>query len=325
MFCINSKSSDPYYNLAAEEYFLKKYDDNIFILWVSKPAVIVGKHQNTLAEINYNYVNSNEILVARRLSGGGTVYHDYGNLNFTWILNGEAGKLVDFKKFIDPIINFLKMNKINATYGGRNDILVNNLKISGNAEHIYKNRTLHHGTLLYNANLTNLREVLKIDKSKYLDKAVKSVPHPVTNLQEQTDKKPAFEKFRKELFNYILQLDNSNKQYNLSDSDKKNIKTLRKEKYINWDWIFGYSPDYKYVREIKTGKYPVKLQISVSKGIITDLILKNIKNKELKENIKSCLINVKHEEKEITGNFINSKIQSVYKDFDIISFVKQLF
>ena len=146
MYCITSNNTNPYFNLAAEEYFFREFKENIFMIWQSEPAVIVGKHQNTLAEINYEYIRNNNIKVARRLSGGGTVYHDQGNINFTFIVNGKEGKLVNFNRFIEPVINFLNNLSVNAEFQAKNNIIVNNRKISGNAEHIYKERILHHGT-----------------------------------------------------------------------------------------------------------------------------------------------------------------------------------
>ena len=162
MQCLISTNRDIYFNLALEEYLLMHEVDDYFVLWQSEPAVVVGKHQNTLAEINYRFVSEKNIRVARRLSGGGTVYHDQGNLNFTYIANGEPGKLVDFKRFIEPVIHFLGTLGIDAQQGLKNEILVRGKKISGNAEHVYKNRVLHHGTLLFHSDLHLLRECLRV-------------------------------------------------------------------------------------------------------------------------------------------------------------------
>src|SRR4030042_3173441 len=161
MQCIYSRNNDPYYNLATEEYFLRQGEDDIFMLSRSNPSVIVGKHQNTLAEINYKFAIKNNIQVARRLTGGGTVYQDMGNVNFSFIRQGEPGKLVNFGNFIAPIVSFLQAIGIEAYQGIKNEIMAYGRKISGNAEHVYKNRVLHHGTLLFNTNLNSLSESLK--------------------------------------------------------------------------------------------------------------------------------------------------------------------
>ena len=136
MYCIISDTRDPYFNLATEEYLMKHSEEDIFLLWQSELCVVVGKHQNTYAEINYPFIREHNIKVARRLSGGGTVFHDRGNLNFTFIRNGEPGKLVDFRRFVSPVIEMLQQLNVHAVMGGKNDILVDGKKISGNAEHV---------------------------------------------------------------------------------------------------------------------------------------------------------------------------------------------
>ena len=174
MLCIFSENRDPYFNLAAEEYLLRNTGDEIFMLWQSTPAVVVGKHQNALAEINYRYTTGKGIAVARRLSGGGTVYHDNGNINFTFIRQGEPGKLVDFSGFIEPVIRFMKITGVDAEKGSKHEILTQGKKISGNAGHVYKNRVLHHGTLLFNADMEILHESIRHAGGIYTDKAVQS-------------------------------------------------------------------------------------------------------------------------------------------------------
>jgi lipoate-protein ligase A len=179
-----SQSTEPEINLATEEFLLKHSGENIVFLYRNKKCVVVGKHQNAMAEINYRFVKENNIPVIRRISGGGTVYHDEGNLNFTFLQNGEEGNLVNFKAFISPVAAFLKELGAPAVIGPRNDILLDGLKVSGNAEHIYRKRTLHHGTLLFSSTLTDLRNALHTESGKYTDKAVKSVRSKVTNIKE---------------------------------------------------------------------------------------------------------------------------------------------
>ncbi len=151
MLCIYLKNTNPYFCLAAEEYFLKNFDDDIFMLWQSDDTIVVGKHQNALGEINYRFVRKNNITVARRISGGGTVFHDSGNVNFSFIKNVKSSAEISFKQFTEPVVNTLAKLDIIATTSGRNDLLIEGKKISGNAEHIFKKRVLHHGTLLYNS------------------------------------------------------------------------------------------------------------------------------------------------------------------------------
>ena len=156
MICIADHRTDPYFNLAAEEYLLKSKNEDYFMLWRNEPSIVVGKHQNALAEIDLLYAREKGFKVARRISGGGTVFHDLGNLNFSFISNGEEGKLINYRKYATPIVEVLGMLGIEATFSKRDDILIEGMKISGNASHVYKQRVLHHGTLLFSSDLSDL-------------------------------------------------------------------------------------------------------------------------------------------------------------------------
>ncbi len=172
-YCV-SGSENPYFNLAAEEFLMRQKGGDFIFFYINQPAVIVGKHQNAIAEANIPFLFKNNILLARRASGGGTVYHDRGNLNFCFILTGQQDKLVDFKKYTQPIIDALGAIGLDVQFGKRSDLVLNGKKISGNAEHIFKNRVLHHGTLLFNTNLDDLEHSIQATKAQISDKAVKS-------------------------------------------------------------------------------------------------------------------------------------------------------
>ena len=185
MFCINLESNDPFFNLAIEEFLLKNSKEEYLILYVNSPSVIIGKHQTGHREVNTRFVTENNIPVIRRISGGGTVYHDHGNLNFSFIRQCETGKQVDFIKYTKPVIDFLKYLGLEAKFEGKNDLKIDGLKISGNAEHVHRNRVLHHGTLLYNTSLDSLRNSIRKDISQYSSRAVASNPSHVVNLNEK--------------------------------------------------------------------------------------------------------------------------------------------
>ena len=280
MYCIIGNNTDPYFNLAAEEYFFKEFKEDIFMLWQSEPAVIVGKHQNTLAEINYEYIRNNDIKVARRLSGGGTVYHDPGNINFTFIVNGKEGKLVNFNRFIEPVIDFLNNLSVNAEFKAKNSIVVNNRKISGNAEHIYRERILHHGTLLFNTQLDILNESLRVVPGRYRDKAVKSIRSIVTNIKEYLQYDIDILEFRDLFLNHVLTDYKNSIIYNLSEKDIENIMTLVKVKYSTWEWVYGYSPGYSLDFAYRTDKEDIQFRIIVENGIIKDIQAKGVFNNE---------------------------------------------
>ena len=256
MLIIKNYNTDPYFNLAAEEYLLKQFDDDIFTLWRNDNAIIVGKHQNTLAEINVDVVNEKNIKVIRRLSGGGTVFHDLGNLNFTFITNAKNKDeiKIDFKFFTLPIIEVLKTLGVNAEFSGRNDLLIDGMKISGNAEHIYhqKKRTLHHGTLLYASQIADLSAALKVNPLKFEDKAVKSVRSRVTNISSHMPSTLTVETFYQKIIEFMASHYKDVRFYEYTDADVAAIEQLANEKYKTWEWNFGYSPKYTFKKSSKS-------------------------------------------------------------------------
>jgi lipoate-protein ligase A len=268
MLCILNSIDDPYFNLAAEEYLLKNTDEEIFILWRCDSTIVVGKHQNTLAEINYPYVKKNDIKVARRLSGGGTVFHDKGNVNFTFIRNGEKGKLVDYKRHVTPVIDILREMGIKVQPGNKNEMLLEGKKISGNAEHIYKSRILHHGTLLFDSKLDKLNRAIQTDPGKYYDKAVQSDRSEVTNILQHLDKRISVEEFMTFLFDSFMNNENDALQYYFSKQDLSKIFDLAQQKYNTWEWIYGYSPRYSFQNRLMLEGREISIMLDVENGII---------------------------------------------------------
>ena len=298
-YCINQPNDDPYFNLAAEEYFLKNFREDFFILWRSQPSVVVGKHQNALAEINHEFVKMNQIPVARRLSGGGTVFHDPGNVNFTFIRNVDKISDVSFKVFTGPIIDALKEIGIDAYTTGRNDLLIEGKKISGNAEHIHKNRVLHHGTLLFNSHLEALRGALKVDLSKYEDKAVKSNRSEVANIADYLSRPMSVEEFTDSLFNEIGKNIPEVMVYTPTPADLEAIQKLSIEKYLTWEWIFGYSPRYEFKNTLETSQGTLQISLLVEHGLIAEVTLSGSISSELSQKISQCIIGCRHDFEEL--------------------------
>jgi lipoate-protein ligase A len=247
---------------------MKSFREDIFLLYRNNPSIVVGKHQNTLAEINLSYVQEKGIRVARRISGGGTVYHDLGNLNFAFITTGKEGQLVDYKKYTGPLIDAMGAMGVKVTLGSRNELLIGKLKISGTASHVYKQRVLHHGTLLFSSELEHLSSALKVQSGRFTDKAVKSIPSRITNIRDHLVYKMEVKDFQERIFEHILMSVNGASRYDYSDENLKEIRALSQRKYDTWEWKFGYSPKYQYRRTLKCAAGNVKLQMHVEKGII---------------------------------------------------------
>lgn len=326
MICIERKNTNPYFNLAAEEYVLKEFTDDVFMLWRNEPCIIVGKHQNTLAEINLDFVKDNNIPVVRRITGGGTVFHDLGNLNFTFIKNGEADKLINFRKFTQPIIEVLGKLGIEAKFEGRNDLTIDGKKFSGNAEHVYKNRVLHHGTLLFSAQLNNLSRALKVDPSKFQDKAVKSVRSRVTNISEHLPQPMDVLNFEKLIHKHIAEKYDDFKVIEFSNEDIVKVEKMAEEKYSTWDWNFGYSPKYNFKRNIKTEGGHIEFNFEVKHGIIEKAkIFGDYFSLKDTSEIEAILTGQLHDRQYITQALEKIDIGIYFKNTSLDEFVDGMF
>lgn len=267
MICIRLRNTDPFFCLAAEEYLLKNFNEDIFMLWQSDNTVVLGKHQNAMAEINYRFVRENSITVARRISGGGTVFHDAGNVNFTFIKNVKSPAEINFKMFTEPVVEALAQLGIEATTSGRNDLLIEGLKISGNAEHVFKNRVLHHGTLLFDSDLQSLGQAIKVVPGKYESKAVQSNRSPVANISSFLKQAMPVNEFIDFLIGVQLRKEGT-VRYEMTAEDLITIEALAREKFVTWDWRYGYSPKYTFKNELEIDGKILKIFLEVKKGVI---------------------------------------------------------
>jgi lipoate-protein ligase A len=310
MLCIDSHITDPFFNLASEEFLLKNKADEIFMIWQSDPVVVSGKHQNVLSEINYRFVKDSGIHVARRLTGGGTVFHDSGNINFTFIRHGEPGKLVNFSGFIDPVIRYLRIHNIEAKQGSKHEILVNDRKISGNAEHVYKDRVLHHGTLLFDTDMTLLHRSIKPSGGVYTDKSVQSNRSSVINLSDFLNTNLNQIDFRNNLCGFISN-DFNAKAYNLNDSEKLAINKLAEEKYRSWDWIFGWSPDYSFRNTWESKGKRIIIEFSTHRGIITEgNVTTNIRGFDTAD-LNTQIRGIRHHEEDIRNILLKNRFELI--------------
>lgn len=262
MQLIKLTGTNPHFNLAAEEYFLKKDTENKLILWQNDKTIVIGRNQNTFAEINVSRAEELGLNIVRRMSGGGAVYHDMGNLNYTFIAQNSGDDFLNFKKFSMPVIEALASFGVIATLSGRNDILIDGKKISGNAQYVYKNMILHHGTLLFTSDLNLLSEVLNVNPLKLKTKGISSVKSRVTNIGQYSAISP------EEFCNLMLKSADG-ELYQLTDHDLCEIEKLKKEKYDTWEWNFGYSPKHSLTAEKRFDCGIISAGLDAKEGIIT--------------------------------------------------------
>jgi lipoate-protein ligase A len=271
---ITNLSNNPNYNLAFEEYCFKNlpHDEDYVFFWINGPAIIVGKNQNTIEEINQEFVRENDIKIVRRITGGGAVYHDLGNLNFSIFTKSEGKERIDFGQINIPILKSLERFGIEAKLSGRNDLTVDDKKVSGIAQSVWKGRILNHGTILFDTDLTVLSKALNVRADKYESKGVKSVRSRVTNIKPYMKEDVDILKFKEMLLGFVFEYAGEElKEYKLSPEQLEGIDSLYKEKYSTWEWNYGESPDFgvKNYRKFPIGGIEVRLK--VKSGIIDDV------------------------------------------------------
>ncbi|MGW7932062.1 lipoate--protein ligase [Staphylococcus xylosus] len=268
-FISNNNITDPTLNLAMEEYVLKNMpkDDSYFLFYINRPSIIIGKNQNTIEEVNQSYIDEQGIDVVRRISGGGAVYHDTGNLNFSFVTDDDGNSFHNFQKFTEPIVEALKSLGVDANLSGRNDIQVGEAKISGNAMVKVKDRMFSHGTLMLNSELDEVQNALKVNPAKIKSKGIKSVRSRVANISEFLDEQIDIDKFKEIILKSIFG-ETQVEEYKLTDEDWQKIEKLSNEKYRTWEWNYGRNPKYNFEREEKFEKGFVQIKLDVKKGRI---------------------------------------------------------
>ncbi|MBG9543989.1 lipoate--protein ligase [Cytobacillus firmus] len=269
LFIDNQGITDPRINLAIEEYALKNLDieETYLLFYINEPSIIIGKNQNTVEEINTEYVEDNGIHVVRRLSGGGAVYHDLGNLNFSFITKDDGDSFHNFQKFTEPVTEALQKLGVNAELSGRNDLMAEGRKISGNAQFSTKGRMFSHGTLLFDSEIESVVSALKVKKDKIESKGIKSIRSRVANISEFLDEEITIEEFRTLLLKNIFGDLGEIPEYKLMDEDWERIHQLSRERYQNWDWNYGRSPkfDLQHSHRFPVGQIDIRLNVTKGK------------------------------------------------------------
>jgi len=323
MILINRTETDPYFNIAAEEYVLKAFKEDVFMLWVNCPSVIIGKHQVATAEADIMHTYLHKIPVIRRISGGGTVYHDKGNLNYSLVVNGEKGKLVDYLKYAGTVIRTLEDFSVEAKLEGKSSLFTAGKKFSGNAEHVFRNRVLHHGTLLFDTDPALLRKCIRPEHTGYRDKSVRSADSKTTNLVDHLPENFNLADFRQALIKQVKLDFPEIRRYNFSEADRLGIRKLVEEKYAGIEWNFGYSPGYTLEREIWFRDEAVKLVLKTEKGRISALQI--TKEGTILKEISDMLTGLMHHPEPILDVLNKINFAKFMKNTEPEAFVAGLF
>jgi len=316
MKTIINHSRNPKFNLALEEYVLKylKSDEDFVLLWQNANSVIIGRNQNTVEEVNADYVKKHDVSVVRRITGGGAVYHDLGNLNFSFVTNTLKDNLNNYLKFTEPVIKALNSLGVPAEFSGRNDIVVEGKKISGNAQSYYKNKMLHHGTILFDANLSMVADVLNVKQDKIASKGIKSNRARVTNIKPYLKEEITMSEFEERLLKYLLDTDDIKDHiYHLSKEDLDKINELMRDRYNTWEWNYGQSPEFSIE---KSGRYQggkVEFHFNVKDGYISEMKIFGdfLGSKPLPE-LEELFIGTKFDEESIREKLKGEKIEEYF-------------
>lgn len=270
MKLFKNSNTEPYFNMATEQYLLDNIDGEIFMLWINDPVVVIGKNQNAYAELDLDFVEKNKIKTVRRLTGGGAVFHDRGNVNFTFIIPQDENRVLDFKGFTQPIIDALtKLGATNVRLSGRNDIMIEDRKVSGNAQCVYNGKIMHHGTLLYDSDISQLVGALRVDEEKIKSKGIKSVKNRVGNIKDFINSDMTPTQFKEKIEEYVTQ----NGDFEIcefSDEQKKEIEKMSKEKYSTWEWNFGKSKEFTHENKLRFDFGSVGISVLCEGGLIVD-------------------------------------------------------
>ncbi|HIY57865.1 MAG TPA: lipoate--protein ligase [Candidatus Tetragenococcus pullicola] len=321
MIFVPNTCHDPRVNLAIENYLLDemKTDEPILLFYINEPSIIIGRNQNTIEEINQKYVDEHGIHVVRRLSGGGAVYHDLGNLNYSFITPDDGNSFRNFAKFTEPVIKALHdLGVQGAELKGRNDLVINDMKFSGNAMYATNGRMYAHGTLMLDSDKDEVVNALKVRKDKIESKGIKSIRSRVTNIKPFLPKEKqdiTTEEFAQEILLKIFQVDSLDKvnTYELTDDDWSKIKEYTDKYYGNWDWNYGHSPEFNLERHKRFPIGGIDVRLDVKEGKIENAKIYGdfFGLGEIKD-VEDALIGTKYEKEALTAVIETIDVQKYF-------------
>lgn len=326
MKLISNTSNDPTINLALEEYCVRNLnvENEMYLLfYINQPSIIIGKHQNTIEEINKEYVDAKGIKVVRRISGGGAVYHDFGNLNFSFITKYSPEFFHNFEKFTKPVVETLREMGVNAELGGRNDITVDGRKISGNAQFTNLKSMFSHGTLLLNSHIEDVVQALNVKLDKIESKGIKSVRSRVANISEFLKEELSVEEFREKIIKNVFKEYETVPTYELSDAEWETVNKLSESKYKTWEWNFGRSPEFNIQKVNRFDFGQVDARIFVKEGKI-----KNIKffgdflGYGDSADVEKKLEGIVYKEEEVSNALNDTDLKYYFGNVELTEFVK---
>ncbi|WP_417861302.1 lipoate--protein ligase [Winogradskyella sediminis] len=328
IFIDNEGHTNPKLNLALEEYALRHFDasTDYLLFYINAPSIIIGRNQNTLEEINQDYTEANNIHVVRRISGGGAVYHDLGNLNFSFITNHEGKSISNFKKFTAPVIKVLNDMGVAAELKGRNDILVDEKKISGTAQFSTGKRMISHGTLLFDTDMSEVVKALQVKMSKIQSKGHKSVRSRVANISDFLKTSISMADFKKQLLTGLYEASEPFETYKLTEAEWKAVHDLKAEKYDLWEWNFGRSPKFNIQRNKRFPIGEIDLRIFVEKGHISDFkVFGDFFGRQPISDLETLLINVPYDKNEINKVLEDVSIEDYFGTLEKSDFINLVY
>ncbi len=320
LYVNNQNEHDPAVNLALEEHILRNAqpDEDLLLFYINAPSIIIGRHQNTIEEINRDYVEQHGIHVVRRLSGGGAVYHDLGNLNFSFITESRPENFRNFKKFTEPVVRALASLGVPAELSGRNDLLVEGRKISGNAQYISKGRMVSHGTLLFSSDLSHVSEALNVQAGKIVSKGIKSVRSRVANISEFLSQPMPIATFREHLLKEIFLGSDMAPEYPLKAEDWAAVRQLADSRYRSWEWTYGHSPDFNVEKRQRFPGGEIDARLDIQQGLIRSVKFNGDYFAELEPGaLERRLVGVRYSREDILRALQNETIDRYFAGMDL--------